>query len=246
MNISIGMSGYSYKEWKPDFYPPELKADQMLRFYSERFGAVEINNTFYRMPTENVLMQWANEVPPGFVFGLKAPRRITHMSRLKDSAENVEYFMRTASCLGDRLGPSLFQLPPNFKKDLPLLQEFLGHIPRRWVTAFEFRHASWFEDDVYQALRDHDAALCIVDDEDGGTPLVATAGWGYLRLRRSDYLTADLEGWADRIRAQSWNRAFTFFKHEEDQGRGPLVAMEMKRLLGDGQTAGGQDGQFSS
>lgn len=226
------MSGYSYKVWKPNFYPADLKSDQMLRYYSERFGAVEINNTFYRMPTEKVLMQWAEEVPPGFVFGLKAPRRITHMSRLKDSAENVEYFMRTASCLGDRLGPSLFQLPPNFKKDLPLLREFLGHIPPRWVTAFEFRHPSWFEDDVYQALREHDAALCIVDDDDSGTPVVATATWGYLRLRKTDYTGADLEAWAQRIRAQPWERVFAYFKHEEDGGKGPLMALEMKKVLG--------------
>jgi uncharacterized protein YecE (DUF72 family) len=232
MNISIGMSGYSYKEWKPDFYPPDLKADQMLRYYSERFGAVEINNTFYRMPTEKLLMQWAEEVPPGFVFGLKAPRRITHMSRLKDSAENVEHFMRTASCLGDRLGPSLFQLPPNFKKDLPLLREFLGLIPRRWVTAFEFRNASWFEDDVYQTLREHDAALCIVDDDEGGTPVVATASWGYLRLRKTDYSEGDLVAWAGQIRSQPWDRTFTFFKHEEDGGKGPLMAQQMKRVLG--------------
>ena len=232
MNITIGMSGYSYKEWKPGFYPADLKPDQMLRFYSERFGAVEINNTFYRMPTETMLMQWAETVPPGFVFGLKAPRRITHMSRLKDSAENVEYFMRTASCLGDRLGPSLFQLPPNFKKDLPLLQEFLGHIPRRWVTAFEFRHPSWFEEDVYQALRDHDAALCIVDDDEGGTPLEVTAGWGYLRLRKTDYTGDELSAWATQIRAQAWDRVFAFFKHEEDGGKGPLMALEMKKVLG--------------
>jgi uncharacterized protein YecE (DUF72 family) len=232
MNISIGMSGYSYKVWKPNFYPADLKSDQMLRYYSERFGTVEINNTFYRMPTEKVLMQWAEEVPPGFVFGLKAPRRITHLSRLKNSADNVEYFMRTASCLGDRLGPSLFQLPPNFKKDLPLLQEFLGLIPRRWVTAFEFRHPSWFEDDVYQALREHDAALCIVDDDEAGTPVVATAGWGYLRLRKTDYNTADLENWARRIKEQTWERVFAFFKHEEDGGKGPLMALDMKKVLG--------------
>ena len=233
MNITIGMSGYSYKEWKPDFYPPELKADQMLRFYAERFGAVEINNTFYRMPTEKVLLQWAQEVPPGFLFGLKAPRRITHMSRLKDSAENVEYFMRTASSLGERLGPSLFQLPPNFKKDLPLLKEFLALIPRRWVAAFEFRHPSWFEEDVYQALQEHDTALCVVDDEEGSTPVVATARWGYLRLRRGDYREGDLQGWAERIRTQGWDRAFAFFKHEEDGGRGPLIALEMTRVLGE-------------
>jgi uncharacterized protein YecE (DUF72 family) len=183
------------------------------------------------MPTEKVLLQWAEEVPPGFRFGLKAPRRITHLSRLKDSAENVEYFMRTVSCLGDRLGPSLFQLPPNFKKDLPLLQEFLGHIPRRWATAFEFRHPSWFEDDVYQALREHDVALCIVDDEESGTPVVATAPWGYLRLRKTGYSGADLLSWANRIRDQPWSEAFTFFKHEEDGGQGPLIALEMRRLV---------------
>ncbi|MEO8202140.1 MAG: DUF72 domain-containing protein [Gemmatimonadota bacterium] len=232
MIIRIGMSGYSYKEWKPNFYPADLKADKMLGFYSERFGAVEINNTFYRMPTEKVLMQWQEEVPPGFLFGLKAPRRITHMNRLRESADSVEYFMRTASCLGERLGPTLFQLPPNFKKDLPLLQEFLSLVPRRWVSAFEFRHQSWFEDDVYEALRGHDVALCIVDDEDGGTPMVATASWGYLRLRRTDYSPADLEIWAERIRGEQWERAFAFFKHEEDGGLGPHIGMRMKAIIG--------------
>jgi uncharacterized protein YecE (DUF72 family) len=230
MDIHVGMSGYSYKEWKPNFYPKELKADRMLAYYAERFGAVEINNTFYRMPTEKVLLQWAQDVPPGFVFALKAPRRITHLSRLKDSAENVQYFMQTAGCLTDRLGPSLFQLPPNFKKDLPLLQEFLSHVPKRWVTAFEFRHVSWFDDEVYQALRDHDVALCVVDDEDGGTPVVGTAGWGYLRLRKGNYTQGELEDWTGKIRAQPWSRAFVFFKHEEDQGEGPLTAMRMKSL----------------
>ncbi len=238
MIISIGMSGYSYKEWKPNFYPADLKADRMLEFYAQRFETVEINNTFYRMPTEKVLMQWAAEVPPGFVFGLKAPRRITHMNRLRDCAESLEYFMRTASCLGERLGPTLFQLPPNFKKDLPLLQEFLAMVPRRWVSAFEFRHPSWFEDEVYETLRGHDVALCIVDDEDGATPVVATAGFGYLRLRRTDYAPGDLEAWAGKMRAEPWDRAFAFFKHEEDGGRGPHIAMDMKTVLGgEGQAA---------
>jgi uncharacterized protein YecE (DUF72 family) len=232
MKIIIGMSGYSYKEWKPNFYPPELKADRMLRFYSERFNAVEINNTFYRMPTEKVLMQWAEEVGPGFLFGLKAPQRITHFSRLKDTADNVEYFMRTASCLGERLGPTLFQLPPNFKKDLPLLTEFLTHIPGRWLTAFEFRHPSWFEEDVYTVLREHDVALCIVDDEESSTPVVSTAGWGYLRLRRTDYTPEALTQWAERIRSQPWQQAFAFFKHDEDGGRGPVMALEMRKLTG--------------
>jgi uncharacterized protein YecE (DUF72 family) len=232
MNIAVGMSGYSYKEWKPNFYPQELKADQMLGYYSERFGAVEINNTFYRMPTEKVLLQWAQGVPPGFLFGLKAPRRITHMSRLKDPGENLEHFMRTATCLEGRLGPTLFQLPPNFKKDLPLLQEFLTHVPPKWQTAFEFRHQSWFEDPVYEALRARDVALCVVDDEEGGTPLVATAGWGYLRLRRTNYSDQDLDGWAGRITSQPWTRAFAFFKHEEDGGLGPQIALKMRERVG--------------
>jgi uncharacterized protein YecE (DUF72 family) len=153
------------------------------------------------------------------------------MSRIKDAGDSLVYFMRTACCLGERLGPTLFQLPPNFKKDLPLLEEFLSLVPRRWVTAFEFRHPSWFDDPVYDALRRHNVALCIVDDVDAATPVAATADWGYLRLRRTDYGDADLERWAQTISDQPWERGFAFFKHEEDEGEGPLIALRMRNIL---------------
>jgi uncharacterized protein YecE (DUF72 family) len=238
VRVAVGTSGYAYKEWKGSFYPDDLPADGMLRFYGERFRAVEINNTFYRMPSEKVLVTWAAEVPDGFTFVLKASQRITHRKRLKDAGEEVQYFLKTANVLGPKLGPTLFQLPPNLKKDLPRLEAFLGLIPRTWRAAFEFRHVSWFEDDVYAALKSHDAALCIADvdpAEEGEkealqVPFVATAEWGYLRLRRAGYTRADLEAWAGRIGAQVWRDAFVFFKHEE-AGAGPKLAAEFTALL---------------
>jgi uncharacterized protein YecE (DUF72 family) len=231
MNVQVGMSGYSYKEWKGGFYPEDLSAEAMLSFYAERFPAVEINNTFYRMPTEKLLLQWAGQVPTNFTFVLKASRRITHMNRLKEVAEHVEYFLRTAAVLGPRQGPSFFQLPPNFKKDLPLLQEFLGLIPKRCLAAMEFRNPTWFSDDVYDLLKAHDVALCVVDSDQGGTPFVATASWGYLRLRSEAYDETQLQAWADRIRSQPWERAYTFLKHEEDGGLGPQMALKLKGIL---------------
>lgn len=231
MKILVGMSGYSYKEWKGGFYPEDLPAEGMLPFYAERFHAVEINNTFYRMPTEKLLLQWADQVPADFIFVLKASRRITHMNRLKDVTEHVQYFFQTATVLGARQGPSFFQLPPNFKKDLPLLQDFLALIPRRCPAAMEFRHESWFGDDVYDTLKSHDVALCVVDADVGETPLVPTASWGYLRLRSEAYDDGQLQAWADRIRSQPWERAYTFLKHEEDGGLGPQMALKLKRIL---------------
>lgn len=230
MRIAVGTSGYAYKEWKGSFYPADLPADGMLRFYGSRFRAVEINNTFYRMPTEKVLVAWAADVPDGFTFVLKASQRITHRKRLKDAGEEVAYFLKTANVLGPKLGPTLFQLPPNLKKDLPRLQEFLGHVPEIWRAAFEFRHASWFDDEVFAALKGHNAALVIADTdpEEGETdplvvPTVATADWGYLRLRRAAYQAADLKRWAGTITSQRWHDAFVFFKHEE-AGAGPKLA----------------------
>lgn len=231
MICHVGMSGYSYKEWKPGFYPAELPTDQMLPFYAERFGAVEINNTFYRMPTEKLLLQWTGQVPESFQFILKASRRITHLNRLKDVADPVEYFLRTASVLGPRQGPTLFQLPPNLKLDLPLLTDFLALIPRRCPIALEFRHPSWFTDEVYAALQEHGSALCIVDDEEGPSPFVPTASWGYFRLRGGDYEDDQLAGWAGRIREQAWERCYVFLKHEEDGGRGPHLALRLRDLL---------------
>jgi uncharacterized protein YecE (DUF72 family) len=240
VRVAVGTSGYAYKEWKGSFYPADLPADGMLRFYGERFTAVEINNTFYRMPSEKVLLAWAADVPDGFTFVLKASQRITHRKRLKDAGEELTFFLRTANVLGPKLGPTLFQLPPNLKKDLPRLVDFLALVPRTWRAAFEFRHASWFDEEVFAALKDHNAALCIADTdpEEGETeplkvPAVATADWGYLRLRRAEYRKPDLERWAQTIGAQLWRDAFVFFKHEE-AGAGPKLAAEFTALLPSG------------
>jgi uncharacterized protein YecE (DUF72 family) len=237
MRIAVGTSGYAYKEWKGTFYPDDLPADGMLRYYGERFGTVEINNTFYRMPSEKILLAWAGEVPDRFRFVLKASQKITHFKRLKDVGSEVEYFLRVANVLGPKLGPTLFQLPPNLKKDLPRLTDFLALVPRTWRAAFEFRHPSWFEDDVYAALKDHNAAMCVADAdpaEEGKealeVPFVATADWGYLRLRRAGYARPDLAAWAGKVTSQSWTDAFVFFKHE-DAGAGPKLAAEFTALL---------------
>ena len=229
--ILTGMSGYAYKEWKPDFYPASLKPDGMLGHYATRFPTVEINNTFYRMPKPALLEGWAAQVPADFRFILKASQRITHRKRLKEAGDEVAYFFQTAATLGDRLGPTLVQLPPNLKKDLPRLEAFLGILPEGARAAFEFRHASWFEDDVYAALRTKGAALCIAEDEELATPLVATAPWGYLRLRRQDYDDAAVAAWAEKVRAQAWSEAFVFFKHE-DAGSGPRLAARFLELYG--------------
>ena len=229
MRILTGTSGYSYKEWKGHFYPADLKADGMLRYYGEHLKAVEINNTFYRMPKEEVLLDWAAQVPDGFTFVIKASRRITHIKRLKEVGEEVGYLLRTANVLGKRLGPTLFQLPPNLKKDLPRLTDFLAHIPKTWRAAVEFRHESWFDDETFAALRSHDVALVYSDeDEEKEPPFVSTAGWGYLRLRRGSY---DLRSWVRRVKEQAWSDAFVFFKHE-DAGAGPRMAVEFAALCG--------------
>jgi uncharacterized protein YecE (DUF72 family) len=233
MRVLAGTSGYSYKEWKGSFYPEDLPPAQMLRFYSARLPAVEINNTFYRMPRAELLAAWAEQVPDGFTFALKVSQRITHQKRLKDAGSEVDYFFRVATTLGDRLGPVLFQLPPSLKKDLPRLEEFLALLPAASRSAFEFRHASWFDADVLGALRSRGAALCLAEDEDFSAPVEATADWGYLRLRRPDYGEEDLARWAERIRENPWRDAFVFFKHEEG-GAGPRLAGRLLEILGAG------------
>lgn len=233
MRIAVGTSGYAYKEWKGVFYPADLKPDGFLSFYASQLRAVEINATFYRMPTEKTLLGWAGQVGDGFCFVLKAPQTITHRKRLKDCAEDWTYFMQTASCLGPKLGPTLVQLPPNMKLDLPRLREFAALIPRTWRVAFEFRHASWFDDAVYQTLREHHAALCLADTDPAESelrvPPVSTADWGYLRLRKVSYSEAELRQWADYVQDQQWKDAFVFFKHE-DAGTGPRLAAQFERM----------------
>jgi uncharacterized protein YecE (DUF72 family) len=237
VNVRIGTSGYSYPEWKGNFYPEKIAAKDMLRYYAERFPAVEINNTFYRMPKEELLNGWAEQVPETFMFVLKASQRITHIKRLKEVGEELGYLVRVASTLGPRLGPLLFQLPPNFRKDVPRLRSFLEAMPERRRVAVEFRHVSWFEDDTFQALRDHGAALCIADTgEEPVAPVVATTDWGYLRLRREEFSDVELGDWARRIREQPWVDAFVFMKHE-DEGKGPKLAARLIEIV-DGQTHG--------
>src|SRR5262249_21784756 len=224
MNLYVGTSGYSYKEWKGAFYPRDLPASQMLHYYGERFRTVEINNTFYRMPEASALEAWTREVGADFRFVLKASQQITHRQRLKDAGDAVSRLLEVARALKKRLGPLLFQLPPNFKKDVPRLRTFLALLPSRRPAAFEFRHPSWFDDEVFGLLRDHQAALCIAEAEDGPeVPFVATAGWGYLRLRRPDYSDAELQTWVQRVQGQDWREAFVFFKHEGKGAGAPLA-----------------------
>jgi uncharacterized protein YecE (DUF72 family) len=228
MNLYVGTSGYSYKEWKGTFYPEKIPAAQMLHYYGERFRTVEINNTFRRMPQASVLENWAESVPEDFKFVLKAPQQITHFQRLKDASGSVSHLVDVTGLLKQRLGALLFQLPPYLKKDLPRLREFLSLLPRHCRAAFEFRHQSWFDSEVFGLLRDHEAALCVAEAEnDLEIPCVTTADWGYLRLRRPDYGDAELKAWADRVRQEEWREVFVFFKHEEE-GKGPLMA---KRFL---------------
>ncbi len=228
MKLYPGTSGWSFKEWKGVFYPDGTKDDGMLAYYASRFPTVEVNNTFYRMPKEQVLLDWAAQVPEEFRFAVKASQRITHHARLVDAADNVEYFLRVTSALGERRGPSLFQLPPNMKLDLPRLETFLELIPRRWRAAFEFRHPTWFVEPVYAALRRHDCALVFAEQEDVETPLVPTASWGYARLHRPEYDEATIADRRRQLLEQPWEEAFVYFKHDGDRA-GPWA---VDRLLG--------------
>jgi uncharacterized protein YecE (DUF72 family) len=231
VRVLVGTSGFAYKEWKGPFYPDDLANDAMLGYYAGRLPAVEINNTFYRMPKESVVLGWADQVPEHFRFVLKASQKITHFGRLKNVGAELEYFLRVSQALGAKRGPTLFQLPPNLKLDVPRLTDFLAAIPDGWPAAFEFRHVSWFADEVYDALRARNAALCVADTgEEGDAPFVATADWGYLRLRGEAYGEAELDDWARRIASQAWANAYVFFKHE-DAGTGPRLAEGLLRRL---------------
>lgn len=230
MRLIVGTSGYSYKEWKGSFYPADLPVAKMLPYYAEHFGTVEINNTFYRMPEAKTLAKWAGEVPDAFTFVLKAPQRITHQKKLAAAEDDVRHFLEVADVLGPRLGPLLFQLPPYLRKDVERLRGFLAQIPRERRVALEVRHDSWYDEEVYDALREHDAALCAADTDEVSDPdrlLVPTSSWGYLRLRRTEYSDEQLAAWRGRIDAQQWSDGYVFFKHE-DEGKGPAFA---KRFL---------------
>lgn len=225
MRVYVGTSGYNYPEWRGHFYPEKHPAKGMFRFYAERFRSVEINYTFYRMPTMATIEAWRAQAPDGFSYALKAPKRVTHDKRLLDCVDPLSVFCEHARALGPHLGPLLFQLAPNFRCQIDRLRAFLALIPSDLRTAFEFRHESWLTDEVFDLLRAHSAALCIADFGDTTTPLTATARHGYFRLRDEGYTDDDLDRWAGDIaeHASEWDDAFVYFKHEEE-GKGPAFA----------------------
>ena len=229
--IWIGTSGYNYPEWRGSFYPEKMRPADMLPFYAAAFDSVEINYTFYRMPNAKTIDGWAAATPQDFRFVLKAPKRITHERRLKEVGDTLAVFVRLASALDDRLGPLLFQLPPNLKKDLPRLEAFLDELPDTAKAAFEFRHESWFDEDVLAALRARGVALCIADSEKISAPVVKTAAFSYFRLRDEGYQDADIAAWAEKVReASTSGEVYVFFKHEES-GKGPAFAKQLRELL---------------
>jgi uncharacterized protein YecE (DUF72 family) len=233
VRLRAGTSGFAFKEWKGPFYPEKMKDAEMLGFYATKFPTVEINNTFYRLPKEELLRHWADQVPDDFSFSIKASQRITHFTRLKEeSAEVTDYLLKTVGVMGDRLGPILFQLPPNMKKDLERLKTFFARIPKDKRYTVEFRHDSWFDEDTFAALRDHNVAMCAIEQEDFKSPLVPTADWGYVRLHRFDYDDAMLSEWAGQIKSQQWTDAYVVFKHDEGVGSGPPAVGAFIRACG--------------
>jgi uncharacterized protein YecE (DUF72 family) len=231
MHHWIGTSGFQYAEWKGNFYPEDLPAAKMLPFYADRFSTTEINYTFHRIPSPRTIDNWKALTPANFRFALKAPQKITHWSKLRDCADTVEYFYRVISGLGERLGPVLFQLPPTFKKDADALRSFLRELPTM-RGAFEFRHESWFDDEILGLLEGRNIALCIADTDALETPQKMTADYGYLRLRREDYKKSDVARWAKFVSGQgrAWKDVFVYFKHEES-GMGPKLAQQMIQML---------------
>ena len=230
MRVLAGTSGYNYEPWRGPFYPEDLPKTKMLAYYATRFETVEINYSFYRKPTAKILSGWAAQVPEGFRFALKAWQRITHHARLRESAELVSTFADAARALGPRLAPILYQLPPNLKADAVLLSDFLNQLPRDLPAAFEFRHASWFSDETFGALRDAGAALCVAESDELATPRVRTAPFGYLRLRKMEYDDAQLRSWAEWVRGAGFAQdVYAYFKHE-DEARGPQFAATFRQL----------------
>jgi uncharacterized protein YecE (DUF72 family) len=233
MQIWVGTSGYNYPEWKGSFYPEKFPAAKMLPYYAERLRTVEINYTFYRIPNTKILAGWDRETPPGFRLTLKAPKRITHIAKLRDCADLMQYFLKTAATLGPKLGALLFQLPPYFRKDLAVLDDFLRLLTPEVSAAFEFRHASWMDAEVFARLRAVNAALCVADSEKFTTPVEITARHAYFRLRDEGYTPEDLVRWAGVIRESTaqCSDVYVYFKHEE-AGKGPQFANMLLEALG--------------
>ncbi|MEO7317797.1 MAG: DUF72 domain-containing protein [Chthoniobacteraceae bacterium] len=231
MKTYIGTSGFQYPEWKGAFYPEKMPVGKMLPYYAERFSSTESNYSFRTIPSRKTIDDWHAATPAEFRFSFKALQQITHFARLKNCVEKVRAFSDGIAPMGAKLGIVLFQLPPNFSRDTALLRTFLGELPQGMRASFEFRHKSWFEEEVFTCLRDHGAALCIAEDEKLATPPIATAPFGYLRLRRLDYTPADLKRWARFVADQAdWQEAFVYFKHEET-GVGPKFAQKFQKLI---------------
>jgi uncharacterized protein YecE (DUF72 family) len=228
--IYVGTSGYSYKEWKGRFYPEKIPAKDMLPYYASRLQAVELNNTFYRLPQESMVENWKSQVPDDFRFSVKASQTITHFRRLKDAGTQTHLLLKTVSALEHRLGVVIFRLPEDMEKDLERLETFLKELPADPPVAFDFRHPTWFDDDVRALLRSQNRALCVSDTDDLPVNRIdKTADWGYVRLRRLNYSRKDLKEWIARVRAQNWKTTFVFFKHE-DEGTGPKLAAQFVSL----------------
>jgi uncharacterized protein YecE (DUF72 family) len=233
VQVHVGTSGYNHRQWEGSFYPRGLSPRKMLSHYGERLNAVELNNTFYRVPKSSVLSSWADEVPDGFRFSLKASRKITHFTRLRpQSLDPTRYLLHSAATLGRKLGAILFQLPPNLRKNAPRLARFLDALPDGAPVAFEFRNDSWRSAEVHDLLREKKVPLVCTDTDATATdePIVATASWGYLRLRRDRYDLDDLERWVAHIRRTGWERVHVFFKHES-HASGPLTAERFREIL---------------
>ncbi|MFO7446498.1 MAG: DUF72 domain-containing protein [Ignavibacteriaceae bacterium] len=232
MNFYTGTSGYGYKPWKGKFYPKDLPDNKMLSYYSGNFPAVEINNTFYSMPKKSILESWIKEVSKDFKFILKAPGEITHKKRLKNCEEELKYFLETSASLKKNLSGFLFQLPPNFKKNIETLENFINLIPKKTKVTFEFRNDSWFDDETYDCLRKRDFALCTADTDEKPAGIINTASWGYLRLRKESYDNKELKEWYKKIKSCDWKDVYIFFKHE-DKANGPRFAKQFIEIAGD-------------
>ncbi len=232
MKVRIGTSGFQYAEWKGTFYPETLSKAKMLPYYADIFSTTEINYSFRRIPSRKTLENWGALTPGHFVFSLKAPQKVTHFAKLQGCADTVAFFFEEVSYLGEKLGPTLFQLPPSFEKDARVLEDFLSELPQGMRVAFEFRHASWFDDEIFVLLKQHNAALCLAESADLVTPFIVTADFGYLRLRREDYTRKTIAKWGKQIEAHAaaWEDAFVYFKHEEI-GVGPKFAGILQNLL---------------
>jgi uncharacterized protein YecE (DUF72 family) len=226
--LRVGTSGYSYPEWRGAFYPEDLKASEFLAFYATRFGTVEINNTFYRFPAEPLLAGWRDGTPAGFSFAVKANQRITHRARLQDTDELARDFVERCRVLGPKLGPILFQLPPSLRRDDDRLALFLAGLPPDTRYAVEFRHESWFDDAVFQALRDAEVALCVAEGEKIETPPLATASFAYVRLRKESYEAKELRRWRHWIeeRLDDGQDVYAYLKHDE-AGVSPELALRL-------------------